>query len=77
VSAITNVRGAAPSHHAQAALRGKREQVAEHDASGQAIAQRKATLMAEWEKQHARLKRLTPSLYAERRKAYEQSIGGH
>ena len=43
------------------------------DSSG---AGRKATLLAEWDKQHAGLKRLTPGLYAERRKAYEQSIGG-
>jgi len=42
------------------------------DSSG---AGRKATLLAEWDKQHAGLKRVTPGLFAERRKAYEQSIG--
>ncbi len=43
------------------------------DSSG---AGRVATLMAEWDRRNQGLKRLMPGLYAERRKAYQESIGG-
>ena len=37
---------------------------------------RKATLLDTRDKKHAGLKRVAPQLFAERRKAYEESIGG-
>ncbi len=69
----------APQKAQPVMLEANRRALANNPASGTYTdisgAGRKATLMDTWDREHAGLKRLTPGLFAERRKAYEESIG--